>query len=128
MEVLLTLFAIAGIFILLLLFLRVTQLNERVSWLERKLDDVIRESARTPQPAQPPPPPEYVQPQQPAPVEQRPPVPAAIPHPSFPPTAPARPMPPKEPSRTREEFEAFVGGKLLDRIGALALVMGVGFF
>jgi uncharacterized membrane protein len=32
------------------------------------------------------------------------------------------------PSRTREEWEAFVGGKLLNRIGALALIIGVGLF
>jgi uncharacterized membrane protein len=32
------------------------------------------------------------------------------------------------PSRTREELEAFVGGKLLNRIGALALIIGVGLF
>lgn len=31
-------------------------------------------------------------------------------------------------SRTREEWEAFVGGKLLNRIGALALIIGVGLF
>jgi uncharacterized membrane protein len=31
-------------------------------------------------------------------------------------------------SRAREEWEAFVGGKLLNRIGALALIIGVGFF
>jgi uncharacterized membrane protein len=34
--------------------------------------------------------------------------------------------PPK--SRTREEWESFVGGKLLNRIGALALIIGLGFF
>lgn len=31
-------------------------------------------------------------------------------------------------SRTREEWEAFIGGKLLNRIGALALIIGLGFF
>ncbi|MDP2885660.1 MAG: DUF2339 domain-containing protein [Ignavibacteria bacterium] len=31
-------------------------------------------------------------------------------------------------SRTREEWEAFVGGKLLNRIGAIALIIGVGLF
>lgn len=34
----------------------------------------------------------------------------------------------RKPSRTRAEWEAFVGGKLLNRIGALALILGVGFF
>jgi uncharacterized membrane protein len=32
------------------------------------------------------------------------------------------------PSRTREEWEALIGGKLLNRIGALALIIGIGFF
>ncbi|MBN1397715.1 MAG: DUF2339 domain-containing protein [Bacteroidetes bacterium] len=31
-------------------------------------------------------------------------------------------------SRTREEWESFIGGKLLNRIGALALIIGLGFF
>ena len=35
---------------------------------------------------------------------------------------------PEKKSRTREEWEAFVGGKLLNRIGSLALILGVGFF
>jgi uncharacterized membrane protein len=34
--------------------------------------------------------------------------------------------PPK--SRTREEWESFIGGKLLNRIGALALIIGIGLF
>ncbi len=39
------------------------------------------------------------------------------------------PLPqPASPSRTREEWEALIGGKLLNRIGALALIIGVGFF
>jgi len=35
---------------------------------------------------------------------------------------------PIKPSRTREEWEALIGGKLLNRIGALALIIGIGFF
>jgi len=31
-------------------------------------------------------------------------------------------------SRTREEWESFIGGKLLNRIGAFALIIGLGFF
>jgi uncharacterized membrane protein len=34
----------------------------------------------------------------------------------------------KKPSRTREEWESFVGGKLMNRIGALALIIGIGLF
>jgi hypothetical protein len=36
--------------------------------------------------------------------------------------------PEKIKSRTREEWESFIGGKLLNRIGALALIIGLGFF
>ncbi len=35
---------------------------------------------------------------------------------------------PLETSRTKEEWEALIGGKLLNRIGSLALVIGIGFF
>lgn len=46
------------------------------------------------------------------------------------PLAAPRPVvtPVSKPSRTREEWEALIGGKLLNRIGALALIIGVGFF
>ncbi len=44
------------------------------------------------------------------------------------PAAPLPPGPPLKPSRTREEWEQLIGGKLLNRIGALALIIGVGFF
>lgn len=44
------------------------------------------------------------------------------------PPAPFFPTTPPPPSRTREEWEALIGGKLLNRIGALALVIGIGFF
>ncbi len=43
-------------------------------------------------------------------------------------TAPRKPIQPFPPSRTREEWEALIGGKLLNRIGALALIIGIGFF
>ncbi|MCE5249824.1 DUF2339 domain-containing protein [bacterium] len=41
---------------------------------------------------------------------------------------PHKPVKPSRPSRTREEWEALIGGKLLNRIGALALIIGIGFF
>lgn len=34
----------------------------------------------------------------------------------------------EKPSRTREEWESLIGGKLMNRIGALALIIGIGFF
>lgn len=56
-----------------------------------------------------------------------PPVPA--PAPALPPRQEiSPPAPPVAPSRTKEEWEALIGGKLLNRIGALALIIGVGFF
>jgi uncharacterized membrane protein len=56
-------------------------------------------------------------------TEAPPPTPAT-PSPLFPST----PAPPQRPSRTKEEWEALIGGKLLNRIGAFALIIGVGFF
>ncbi len=43
-------------------------------------------------------------------------------------SAPSLPAPPPAPSKTKEEWEALIGGRLLNRIGALALIIGVGFF
>lgn len=34
----------------------------------------------------------------------------------------------EKPSRTREEWESLIGGKLMNRIGALALIIGIGLF
>lgn len=50
-----------------------------------------------------------------------------------PPLAPRTPQPtvlerPSRPVQAKEELEAIIGGKLMNRIGALALVLGVGFF
>jgi uncharacterized membrane protein len=44
------------------------------------------------------------------------------------PEVPASPAPPPKNFRTKEEWEALIGGKLLNRVGALALILGVGFF
>ena len=69
--------------------------------------------------------------------------PEAAPHGPEPPTPEAeriRPSPhpepqptisvaePSKPSRTREEWEALIGGQWLNRIGALAIIIGMGFF
>lgn len=45
-----------------------------------------------------------------------------------PPVSAATATTPPVKSRTKEEWEALIGGKLLNRIGALALILGVGFF
>ncbi|MBI3586547.1 MAG: DUF2339 domain-containing protein [Ignavibacteriales bacterium] len=60
------------------------------------------------------------------PVKERP-EPTLVSHPSAMPPLPP-PMKLKSPSRTQEEWESLVGGKLLNRIGAFALILGVGFF
>lgn len=60
---------------------------------------------------------------QPAPVPLRA-EPLAAPE-LLPPAAPALPV---QVSRSREEWELLVGGKLLNRIGAFALILGMGFF
>ncbi len=53
-------------------------------------------------------------------------------HTGAPAPAPVTVQPPPGPagakSRSKEEWEALIGGKLLNRIGALALILGVGFF
>jgi uncharacterized membrane protein len=53
---------------------------------------------------------------------------AAAPAPVTPMASAAAMFPPPAKSRTKEEWEALIGGKLLNRIGALALILGVGFF
>jgi uncharacterized membrane protein len=66
-----------------------------------------------------------------------PPAPAPVIHtqPTMVPGAlPPIPLPPKitpisrPPSRSKEEWEALIGGRLMNRIGALALIIGVGLF
>ena len=64
-----------------------------------------------------------------SPAQAKAPAPPTLPqqapaHEAKPPTATAAPRP----SRSREEWEALIGGKLLNRIGALALILAVGFF
>lgn len=61
----------------------------------------------------------------PQPASASPPAPI-LPQPA--PQATGAPVPSPKPSRTREEWEALIGGKLLNRIGAVALIIGIGFF
>ncbi len=48
--------------------------------------------------------------------------------PPAPPATLKAPVAPERPSRTRGEWEALIGGKLLNRVGALALIIAVGLF
>ncbi|HEV8539238.1 MAG TPA: DUF2339 domain-containing protein, partial [Bacteroidota bacterium] len=128
----LTMLVLASFVVLIVLFTRVSALAEKIRELEWELRNLRKRLAQIPSvaeaaPAAPPAP--VASPTSP-PVPLTPsPLPGApsTPYPIVP--EQARPhLPEKAPSRTREEFEAFVGGKLLNRIGALALVIGVGFF
>lgn len=64
----------------------------------------------------------------PTPVSPPPPAPRQAAAPLPPTYVPRSLREPEPPSRTKQEWEALVGGKLLNRIGALALIIGVGFF
>ncbi len=81
---------------------------------------------REPQPITPPQP--HTAPPLP-PGAVTPPQPAAPPppRPTAPPSPPRPPVPPSRPSRSRQEWEALIGGKWLNRIGAVALIIGMGF-
>lgn len=57
------------------------------------------------------------------------PAPAAGPKPAASARAhPARPPKAPKPARTNAEWEALLGGRVLNRIGALALIIGIGYF
>jgi len=105
-----------------------------IEWEIEKLKAALKPDLPKSPPAQPPVAPQvtqHLQPVQPVePAKPVPPSPRSV-SPQQPATGtmmPPAPVSSVEPSRTREEWESFVGGKLLNRIGALALVIGVGFF
>jgi len=130
------LLVVSIIVILIVVLVRISEMTGRVRNLEDRLSRLVREfnelkpttepsapvvaSARAEAPgtlSEPSLPPAPIIAEQP----MHPPESAHAPAPLFVP-------PPAPPSRTREEWEALIGGKLLNRIGALALVIGVGFF
>ncbi len=118
--------AIFVLFILLVVYIRKTnQLSEKILKLELEIYG-LRNAMHSLQPA----PKSAAEPRaervtQPAPaVSPTPPTSAPI----APQPQPSLSLPPTPPSRTREEWEALIGGKLLNRIGAFALILGVGFF
>jgi uncharacterized membrane protein len=118
------------------LFSRLHHLSETVRTLERAISSLnarlseIEPGPLADQKSTPRPPPKVQEPERPATV---PPAQPAIKAGTTPQTLPAPtperiPAPPPKPSRSKEEWEALIGGKLLNRIGALALTIGVGFF
>jgi uncharacterized membrane protein len=114
--------AILVLFLLLFIYVRKTnQLSEKILQLEAEIYG-LRNAVHSLQPVRPEPKTERAA--QPTPVVS----PAPATPPKITAQQPLRPLPPLPPSRTREEWEALIGGKLLNRIGAIALILGVGFF
>lgn len=123
---------IAAAVILFIILSRISSLSQKISsmeWEINKLKGALKpptEKVESPEPvlSQPATPPVTLtppttQPQQQMPTTEKSQAAVKL-------QIPRKPEP--HPSRTREEWEAFVGGKLLNRIGALALVIGMGFF
>jgi uncharacterized membrane protein len=110
---------------------KVKQLGNLLDSLQRQLDVLKSRSLSDKQELQEPAKTPAAQPEEQAPVTPQPQakqeavIAAPIPAPMV---APLFAEEPPRPSRTREEWEAFVGGKLLNRIGALALIIGIGLF
>jgi len=104
---------------------KVNALLARVASLEREMDLLKRRMGdhRHPTSEEPiaPPPPDVMI----APLPQ-PHAPISIPSPL--PVPPQASAPKATPSRTKEEWEALIGGKLLNRIGAVAIIICAGLF
>ncbi len=135
-------------------FLKISDLTGRIEFLTLELNDlrsklyklmsaqqeaVIRESVTQEQsvtPITPVPLPSQSPTPEPAkveipvikPIEIFAPVIPPIEQPTVVPTPPPTRVRYQEPTKTKEEWEALVGGKLLNRVGALALIVGIGFF
>ncbi len=114
-------FVFLVLFILLIIYIRQTnQLSQKIVNLEQEIYG-LRNLVRSLAPAErvsPTPTPE-------TPKREDLVMPRPVPATPSPAVMPPLPLPP---SRTREEWEALIGGKLLNRIGAFALILGVGFF
>ena len=119
--------------VLIVYILKTNALSEKVEELESEIDN-LRRSIRSLTPAQSTPPAQTTKEPRTESADSSPIAPSATP--SIPPPVISRPEPrppifkppAPQPSRTREEWEALIGGKLLNRIGAFALILGVGFF
>ena len=124
------------VLVLIVIFTRLSELGTQIRTLEEKLyrlSQELREARPTAQTTTPVRPdaerrifekPAGAPTSEPRVIEERP----ITPREQASPPTPAFTPPPAPPSRTREEWEALIGGKLLNRIGALALVIGIGFF
>lgn len=117
---------IVGTIVLIVLISKVNRLGERLDRLETIPSPPHKPISSPSAPESPP---------QPQPGERKmPPVVGSTP--VTPPSPPKRQTPPlqqetpkkKEDPWLKEGWEWFIGGRLLNRIGALALILGVGFF
>lgn len=116
------------LFILLLVYIRKTnELSKQVQKMTGEMHS-LRNAISSLQPASTTPAPAGSKTEMAAPAS----APAVPPSSSLPADTPLKTAPlfpaPAKPSRTRAEWEALIGGKLLNRIGAFALILGVGFF
>ncbi len=113
---------------------KIRELEVRVSLLAAP-SQPARETTQAPEPARaadhpsPPPPPAP----QPEPIGSVTPTSSSSPSPAVatpmtPPPPPPTPPPAPKKQRTSQEWEWLIGGKLLNRIAAVALVLGVSFF
>jgi len=120
------LFLLGVLVLLVALIIRVEKLSARVSALQARVEESERQKTPVAAPHLQPPPVARPAPAQVSPPQELPAIvaPARDAQP-LPPVSPPVPLPP---SRSKEEWEALIGGKLLNRIGALALFIGVGFF
>lgn len=107
---------------------QVRLLQQQVAIMQRTLGELIR---RTPQPEAAPQP---TQTPAPAPASPPPSAHQPMPQPALRATGAAAtgptfiPSPQQQRSRTQREIEELIGERLLNRIGAVALIIGVGFF
>lgn len=101
-------------------FKKFANIQKAIIALEQEIQSLTHRPGRERKPEAPQP--ESPKEQPPTIVAPPPPTPLQIPQ--IPPSA--RPV--EKPSRTKEEWEALVGGKILNRIGALAFIIGIGFF
>jgi uncharacterized membrane protein len=126
----LLIFTITIVIILVVISLKndVTKLRQELRGLQQKVDLVERSLTPKPPVAR-----ETLavveEKQQPVPAVQVPKAVVATPDISI----PIQPVPrvepsPTQPTRTRAEWEILIGGKFLNRIGALALIIGMAFF
>lgn len=125
MEGLLFLFLLGGVGVLVLLIIFIARVNDLGAQVRRLQLEIARLQGRAPTaPVAPSTAPARAATAGPAPP------PGHIPRPGAAPAAGPPPLPPApaRPSRGRAEWEALIGEKYLNRIGALALIIGVGFF